>query len=85
MQFRRKWFFHFPKTPFIGVSQRGERNYLLNNQSLRLFENGGVFRKHKKDPPPPQHHHLLNEAKQCDRLNDVDLSSNSCFEITTNH
>lgn len=30
-------------------------------------------------------HHLLNEAKHHNRFNDVDLSPNSCFEITTNH
>lgn len=37
------------------------------------------------NPSPSTHHHLLNEAKHHNGLNDVDLSLNCCFEITTNH
>lgn len=50
----------------------------LNNQSLLLFKMWVSSEQTKK-------HHLLNEAKHYNRFNDVDLSSNSCFEITTNH
>ena len=52
------------------------------------YLNVGVFTARQPqtfNPSPSTHHHLLNEAKHYNGLNDVDLSLNCCFEITTNH
>lgn len=65
-----------------------ESQLLLGPRSWFLLLNVGVFTAKQLqacNPSPSTHYHLLNEAKHHNSLNDVDLSLNCCFEITTNH